>query len=276
MTDAIHSANILYCISNHYLGFMACSIKSLVCNGGCEHYNIYILHDFMESSMMSALSKDFEQMVSFHFIQVPVELVERFPDCTPYSPVRYYRFLAPFLLPQELDRVLYLDADTIVINPLMSLYELDCHDNLIVACRQGHELLQKINDRRQQRHKPMIYLDPSVLLIQIQKYRQQLGVTDIQNCLKQKKLTNITPDQHLLTSLCGKQIEGVDPLYFNLNEKYFYRYNEGHKKKAITFDWVQRNTAIIHYLGNPKPGDPGYNGVFEPFYQALFRKPAAM
>nr|WP_243005008.1 glycosyltransferase [Hungatella effluvii] len=38
----------------------------------------------------------------------------------------YYRLLAPHLLPEPLEKILYLDPDILVINPLRSLWEPDC------------------------------------------------------------------------------------------------------------------------------------------------------
>ena len=45
----------------------------------------------------------------------------------------YYRLLAPRLLPASLHRVLYLDPDILVINPLTPLWETDLKGNLFGA-----------------------------------------------------------------------------------------------------------------------------------------------
>lgn len=51
----------------------------------------------------------------------------RFPSAT------YHRFLLPSLLPQEIDRVIFLDCDTVVRQDLCPLYHWDLQGNCIAA-----------------------------------------------------------------------------------------------------------------------------------------------
>lgn len=45
----------------------------------------------------------------------------------------YYRLLASHILPASLKRVLYLDPDILVINPLRPLWDLDLQGNVFAA-----------------------------------------------------------------------------------------------------------------------------------------------
>jgi len=45
----------------------------------------------------------------------------------------YYRLLAFKFLPEELDRILYLDPDILVINPIDELYNMDIDNYLYAA-----------------------------------------------------------------------------------------------------------------------------------------------
>ena len=45
----------------------------------------------------------------------------------------YYRLLAPCLLPEGLERVIYLDPDILVINPLRPLWEMDLKGSIFAA-----------------------------------------------------------------------------------------------------------------------------------------------
>lgn len=57
--------------------------------------------------------------------ELPTE--NRFPSAT------YHRFLLPALLPQELERVIFLDCDTLVCTDLSPLYHWDLQGNPIAA-----------------------------------------------------------------------------------------------------------------------------------------------
>lgn len=54
------------------------------------------------------------------------QMFEKAPVSKRYPQEMYYRLLAPHLLPEPLEKILYLDPDILVINPLRSLWETDC------------------------------------------------------------------------------------------------------------------------------------------------------
>ena len=62
----------------------------------------------------------------------------------------YYRLLAPHLLPGHVHRILYLDPDTLVINPLRPLWDMDLNGNLFAAAAHTGktELANSINQLR--------------------------------------------------------------------------------------------------------------------------------
>lgn len=45
----------------------------------------------------------------------------------------YYRLLAPHLLPMSLNKVLYLDPDILVLNPVCPLWNLELSGHTFVA-----------------------------------------------------------------------------------------------------------------------------------------------
>lgn len=68
-------------------------------------------------------------------IDIPGEALDSLPPTLLFSPLVWYRLLLPELLP-DLDRVLALDADTLVLQSLLPLYERDLGDNLLAAVTQ--------------------------------------------------------------------------------------------------------------------------------------------
>lgn len=218
---------------------------------------------------MAAIHRDFSQSVTFHFIRVEEEMMENFPADNRYSQETYYRFLAPFLLTQELERILYLDADTVVINPLRELYETPFDDNAIVGCAQTRELLSKVNQTRQQSGKAVLHLNPGVLLMNLPYLRSHFTLIDVINCAYRKKTNIVSPDQFVLTVLCGNQVKLVDTMRYNLTEQLLAAYNAEHKRCPVDLEWIRKYGVIIHYSGYPKPGNAGYTGAFKPFYDEL-------
>lgn len=263
------SMNLLYCVSARYLGLFVCSLKSVLLHGGYAHYDVYILHSCFDEGMMAALQQDFSQSVTFYFIRVEEEMVENFPADDQNAQETYYRFLAPFLLPAEMDRVLYLDADTIVIKPLQELYELPFDENAVVGCTHTREFLSKVNRARQQSGKALLHLNPGVLLINLPYWRSHFSLTDVVCCAFKKKTNFVSPDQFILTALCGNQVKLADAMRFNLTEQLLTFYNADHKHNAIDLPWIREHGVILHYCGYPKPGNKNYAGALAPFYKEL-------
>lgn len=269
MNKGTGSINLLFSVSQRYLGSFVCSLKSVILHGGCGHYDVYILHAFFDDEMMAALRRDFNQSVTFHFIRVNEEILENFPMDDHSVPETYYRFLAPFLLPQELERILYLDADTVVINPLYELYETSFDENAVVCCTHTREFLSKVNQARQQSGKALLHLDPGVLLLNLPYLRSHFTLADVADCAWKKK-TNIVPaDQFVLRALCGDHVKLVDSMRFNLSEQLLNSYNAAHKRNPIDLQWIRNHGVVVHYSGYPKPGNAGYTGVLKTFYDEL-------
>lgn len=261
--------NLLFCVSQRYLGLLVCSLKSIVLHGGYSHYDVYILHSFFDEGMMEAIRRDFSDSVTFHFIRVENEMTENLPIDGNHMPETYYRFLAPFLLPEEMERVLYLDADTLVINPLQELYEMPFDGNAVVGCTHTREFLAKVNQARQQSNKAVLHLNPGVLLMNLRYMREHIRLTDVLNSAHKQRTNLIPPDQFILTSLYGNQVKLADTMRFNLAEQVLRTFNTEHKHHPVNQEWIREHGVILHYCGFPKPGDKNFTGQLAPFYEEL-------
>ena len=263
------SMNLLYSVSSRYLGLFICNLKSVLLHGGYPHYDIYILHSFFDEGMMAALRQDFPNAVTFHFVRVDDKMAENFPVDSRCSKETYYRFLAPFLLPDGLDRILYLDADAIVINPLRELYETDFEGNAIVGCTHASDFVTKVNQARQQSGKVVLHLNPGVLLMNLSYMREHIRLTDVLNSAHKQKTNLLSSDRFVLTSPYGNKIKLVDTMQFNLTEQVLHSYNAEHKHHPIDLEWIREHGVILHYCGFPKPGEKHFTGALAPFYEEL-------
>ena len=115
------SLNLLFSINRGCINLLQTCLKSIELNGGAESYQVYVLHsDLTSEDKMAIISSGFTKM-EYNFVPVSKEMFQGFPTTKRYPEQIYYRLAAPILLPKHLDRILYLDVDTIVINNLMPL-----------------------------------------------------------------------------------------------------------------------------------------------------------
>lgn len=263
------SANLLFCVNQKMLGLMSACLKSLLRSGGYGYYDVFVLHSDLEESIQRAMERDFQERVTFHFLQVPEELFVDFPETARYPRQIYYRLAAPLLLPRELDRILYLDVDVVVINSLRPFYEVDFESSYFVGCTHTREFLTKLNQARLQSDKAVAYINTGVLLMNLNVLRQVIRLEEISAYVREHEKALILPDQDILTALYGDKIKLADSLRYNLSDRVLNFYNGSHPKEKRDVNWVRRNTAIIHYCGRNKPWNEGYTGTLGVFYREL-------
>lgn len=261
--------NLLFCINRKFLSIFLCCIKSIVLHGGYSHYDVYVVHSFFDQQMMDAVSRDFGESITFHFIRVSDELFDGFPETERYPREIYYRLAATRYLPEDLERILYLDADTVVINPLTDLYETDFEGNYYAGCTHTRELLTKINQARLKTDKDAAYINTGVLLMNLPALRENLRISDICDYVRQQRRALLLPDQDILSALYGDKVKLLDTMRFNLSEKILAWYNATHRSASIDLPWIRENCAIIHYCGKHKPWNDNYLGILNVFYLEL-------
>lgn len=263
------SANLLFCVNQKMLGLMSACLKSLLRSGGYGYYDVFVLHSDLEESIQRAMERDFQERVTFHFLQVPEELFADFPETARYPRQIYYRLAAPLLLPRELDRILYLDVDVVVINSLRTFYEMDFESSYFAGCTHTREFLTKLNQARLQSDKAVAYINTGVLLMNLNVLRQVIRLEEISAYVREHEKALILPDQDILTALYGDKIKLADSLRYNLSDRVLNFYNGSHPKEKRDVNWVRRNTAIIHYCGRNKPWNESYTGTLGVFYREL-------
>ncbi len=207
--------------------------------------------------------------VTLHFIAVPRELFDGFPETERYPQEIYYRLAAPLLLPPELDRILYLDADIVVINPLGSLYRSDFEGKLFMACTHTRELLTRANSHRLGLEKPVPYINTGVMMMELNGLRQELDLGAIRQYAAEHFNALLLPDQDILTALYGSRVKVIDSQLYNLSDRILAVYNTNPAHPHHNLHWVRQHTVIIHYCGRNKPWKPGYVGILDVFYREL-------
>ena len=261
--------NLLFCIDRRALSQMVVCLRSIVKNGGAKRYRVFLLHSDLDQTICENLSRDFPCM-EFHFLTVPHGMFEGFPVTNRYPKEIYYRLAAPLLLPRDLNRILYLDADTIVINPLRSLYETDFEGNLYAACTHTRGLLTRLNLMRLHSQKAACYINSGVLLMNLPLLRWTLDLEQMTCYVRSRRLPLFLPDQDILTALYGDRVKRLCAMRYNLSERILKQHNDDRSRRTWDSAWIRRYTVIIHYCGRNKPWKPGYRGQLGGFYREIF------
>lgn len=261
--------NLLFSINRAFIPLLLNCANSILKNGGMGEYDAYILHSDLEAGDMDALQSAAGQRMKLHFISVPVSLFEGFPVSRRYPQQIYYRLAAPLLLPMELDRVLYLDVDTIVINSLAELSAFSFDGAYFMACTHVHTTLGKLNQARLGMEREVPYINSGVMLLNLPLFREHLDLTEISVFANEKKRVLFLPDQDILTALYGSHVKLLDSLRYNLSDRVLAFHNADMQNERLDAAWVRENSVILHYCGRAKPWKENYHGSLGVFYQEL-------
>ncbi|MBE6980588.1 MAG: glycosyltransferase family 8 protein [Ruminococcaceae bacterium] len=258
--------NLLFAINRNFTDLLCNCIRSIVKNGGADHYDAYILHSDLQDDNKTRINQVAGEKVTFHFITVDEAMFEGFPESNRYPKQIYYRLAAPLLLPRELDRILYLDVELMVINSLEELYHTDFEGNYYVACSHVKELLTKFNQLRLGVEEVVPYINTGVMVMNLTTLRENLTIEQIRETAQKKMHTFLLPDQDLLTVMHGERIKLVDTMRYNLSDRLLSYHNANPRNQPLDLQWVRKNVVIIHYYGKNKPWKSGYNGILDVFY----------
>ena len=262
--------NLLFAIDRKNIYLLFTCVFSILKNGNYDKYTIYVFHSDLCKDNIDEIIKFYNE-IEWHFILLNKEMFSSFPTFKRYPEQIYYRLAAPLLLPKDLDRILYLDVDTIVIHSLKEIYEIDFENNLFVATTNTKDFLTKINQLRLgiSIRDEIPYVNTGVLLMNLKKLRNELSMNDIRKFMESKKNILFLPDQDILTGLYGHKVKIVDNLRFNLSDRAIRLHNLRSKNEEININWVKENTNIIHFYGTNKPWNEDYKGELGEFYYKI-------
>lgn len=186
----------------------------------------------------------------------------------------YYRLLAPHLLPEGLDRALYLDPDTLVINSLRPLWDLDLAGHLFAAASHTGktELVHNLNQVRLKTDRE--YFNSGVLLMNLEAGRREIQPEAIFRYAQEHAKELVLPDQDILNALYASRILALDDYVWNYDAR---NYNTYLLRSAgiRDLDWVMAHTAVLHFCGKAKPWRRGYLhrfGILYKHYMELTRR----
>mgnify|MGYP000355617858 FL=1 len=140
--------NLLFTIDRAYLAQMEICLKSILRFPCPDGYDVYVMHTGLEDADFAALRQRLGGKAEFHPIAVNPDTFRDFPESSRYPQMMYYRIFAARFLPQDMERVLYLDPDIIVIRSLETLYSLHFDGALFCACTHAREFLTRVNQLR--------------------------------------------------------------------------------------------------------------------------------
>lgn len=258
--------NVLVTLDSNYVNPLCSMLKSLFYSNSKESFRIFVAHSTLTEY-------DFKQIksvcsgynVSIESILLDDSYFENAPRCSRITKETYYRLFAPLYLPKDVDRILYIDPDTVVINPISSFYNLNFGDGVVAGAGHLNEFLNTVNRVRLKMKNTKVYVNAGVLLMNIEKLRENFDKEAIFDYISKNKKWLFQADQDVINAMYDGKIVLLNEDVINLDDRCFTRVlNNNTVKKA--YEYVNKHTMIVHFDGKNKPWKTDYNGNLLCYY----------
>ena len=162
----------------------------------------------------------------------------------------YYRLFLQKILPESIDKVLYLDCDIICNGSIRELYSTDFEDNIFATPDIAEGLIDRYNRLRYPQTQG--YFNAGVLLINLKYWRENNVLNDFLDFITTHPDWIKLHDQDVLNKTFHDKKKHL-PIKFNFQEGYLWRealYDYWKYEKEVIE--ARNNPVIIHYT-NIKP-----------------------
>ena len=271
----METIDLLVSLDENYLPQLRVMLYSASLNNPGVNFRVFLLHRGFSAEQLSSLSRQLEALdMELRAVRVDERLFESAPVMKQYPQEMYYRLLAAQLLPEDMDRIIYLDPDILVINPLTPLWRLDMGGKLFAAAAHTGmtELANNVNRLRLGTERD--YFNSGVLLIDLARCRAEVNPEEIFSYVSEHAEELLLPDQDVLNALYSSRILELDDALWNYDARNFKNYLM-RSNGAADMEWVIENTAVLHFCGRAKPWKPHYRhrfGMLYLHYEQLTRR----
>lgn len=256
--------NILVTLDKNYIPPLRVLLYSMVRSDPQTHYMVYVAHSSLTDEDFAEIRRGIpEEKCTICSVPVDADVMGDAPVLRRLSKETYYRLLAASFLPQEVDRVLYIDPDVCVIRPLTPFYNMDMRDKLMAGAGHVNRFLKWVNFKRLHIRKNEDYINAGILLMDVSKLRALDNTQDILNYVAHNSRKLLLGDQDVINAYYDGELLSLDARIYNLDEKFYAR---SQKCGNIDLDWVAQNTLLIHYNGSRKPWRADYDGQLGDYY----------
>ncbi len=266
--------NIIYSSDNNFVCYLATSICS-VCenNKSFDKINFYIMSlgisDINQSKLEKLVNKYGHKLYVLDLSNLH-EFIEFDFDSLTWHEATLARLVMARLLPKNMNKIIYLDADTIVVDDLGELWNFDLRDKSI-----GMSVEPTVNKKIKKNLDLMDYPyhNAGVLLIDLIKWRERDIEKTLLTYFEKNNDKLYAPDQDAINASLKDEIAHLPPKFNFCNIYYHYSYKflknlmgDVEYFSEYVYNESMDNPVIIHFIGEEKPWRIGSNHKYKDDY----------
>lgn len=246
-------STVLFAVDSGYVAHLGAALYSLLRSNYCRKFNVVVLTSYISQRDYKKLN-DIAALFgsTFEIKLLEDSLFDELKINHHFRKSNYYRLFAPDFVDE--DKCLYLDADIIVTSCLDELLDIELDDYYLAAVEnpgfnRHHELGMRATSK---------YFNSGVMLLNLKKWREfsvkKLVIDFVKN----------NPDSIYFVDQCGLN-SVVDGNWFELDSMYNMQ-TSMLGKNGFSYEFVYKNSKIIHFTGTSKPWHLNNKHQFKKLY----------
>lgn len=242
--------NVATALNKKYIPYTTVMLSSLAINN-TNHIDVYLFHCELEGKDIDAMS-ELLSAYDISLIGVCVDMgvyKETLPRNSQWTLETYLRLMMAEYLPEELSRVLYLDADVIVNQDLSELYQLEFNNTDLFAAYDAGKVwkIEQLQPKQQEMLGPLleqghVYFNAGVLLFNVDRVKERYSFSRYCDAFEDWNYQMVALDQDILNYVYSGKVSYFDYKKYNLFARVAHN-------KGMTYEQVKHECAIIHYAG---------------------------
>jgi lipopolysaccharide biosynthesis glycosyltransferase len=239
-------------VKGAYVPHSAALIHSLLATG--DDVRVHVLH---ASDLRPASRRRLQRLAGDRLVlwEIDDERVAGLPVHNYFTAAMWYRVLLPELLP-DVGRVLYLDVDTLALDSIAPLWELDLDGHLVGAVTNVFEAWRGTEHTDERGLAQADYYNSGVLLLNLDEIRRSGAIDELRDVALARGDALKWPDQDALNLVLGPRRLALHPRWNVMNSVLLFD-NAVDVFGAEATDEARRAPAIRHFEG------PGANKPWE-------------
>lgn len=212
--------NIVFASDDNYVPLLSVCMISLLENNSkdFDNINIFILDNNINKNNKIKL-KSIINNYNAHLKFININVIEKIEGITPIirdnnlSYSTYSRLFIASLLPKDINKVLYLDCDSLVCGSFKELWELNIKNYSCAAVYDQYNMGSKFLKELLNLNKDGDYYNSGLLLINLDYWRKNNIESDFTNYLTKNKSKIWWHDQDVINAVLKDSILPIDIKY---------------------------------------------------------------
>lgn len=251
--EALSKLHIAFALDEAFAAHAAVAMASLMQHNPDHELSILVLHAGLAEETRSKFRTlvDRQNRVSIRFERAD-EITRTLPAFSRFTQSVYMRFFAPTFLGSDVDRVLYLDADTLINADLSPLWEIDFRGMTVGAVANSPVASNIYHQKRLGLPMGSTFFNNGVMLLNVPQWLARGTTERLMQFLQHRSHELHMPDQDATNMVLGDEILPLSSKW-NVQRPIFF---QGHRKLGITRKEQRnliRDPAIVHFTADLKP-----------------------